>query len=370
MEAKRKVIVYMISDINKALSFEWIAIHLKNKIDLNFVLLGKPKSLLSVFLKANSIPFYDVKLVNNRIFVWFKILKILYQLKPDIVHTHLWQANLLGLSAAWVLRIPKRIFTRHHATVHYREHPSGRKWDRLCNVIATDIIAISKNIEDILIRMDRADAKKVNLLHHGFDFDYFSKVSETQVYALRRKYKLEKQTGPVIGVISRYMEWKGVQYIIPAFQKLKEQFPDAKLILANAHGDYEERIHELLQALPVDSFIEIRFEEDLAALYHLYDVFVHVPVDPHVEAFGQTYIEALISKIPSVFTLSGIAREFVTHQQNGWVVDFKSSDQIAQGIIEILTNMQLRERLIRNGETSVQQFSLDRHILALEKIYT
>jgi glycosyltransferase involved in cell wall biosynthesis len=89
-----------------------------------------------------------------------------------------------------------------------------------------------------------------------------------------------------------------------------------------------------------------------------------------VEAFGQTYIEALISKIPSVFTLSGIAREFVTHQHNAWVVDFKNSDQIVEGIMEIITNKELRERLIRNGETSIQKFSLDSHILALEKLYS
>lgn len=364
-------IVYIVSDINKALAFEWIVLRLRERYDLCFILIENQDTEFSAFLKDHSIPFYKIKSSSSRIIQLLQMVFILRREKPVIVHTHLWQANLIGLTAAWLLQIKRRIYTRHHATVHYHEHPSGRKWDILCNTLATNIIAISQNTFNILINWDKANERKVKVVRHGFNLNYFESVTGARIEILRVKYNINKNTAfPVIGVISRYMEWKGVQYIIPAFQKLKEQFPDAKLILANAHGVYEDTIREMLQSLPGDSFIEIRFEEDLAALYHLFDVFVHVPVDPHVEAFGQTYIEALISRIPSVFTLSGIAREFVTHKHNAWVVDFKSSDQIVEGIKAILSNAGLREVLRRNGLESTQQFSLDRHILALEKLYS
>jgi glycosyltransferase involved in cell wall biosynthesis len=362
-------VVYVISDINKALSFEWVSLGLKSRFDLSFILITKMNSEFALFLKGNSLRFYEIADHQTRLKKWLAVFRILQHEKPAVVHTHLWQANLLGLSASWLLRIKKRIYTRHHATVHYHEHPTGRKWDILCNFLATDIIAISENIREILLHWDKANPKKVKLIYHGFDFHYFAHVSGQRMALLEAKYGLPEKDFPVIGVISRYMEWKGVQYIISAFQKILDQFPTAKLILANAHGSYENEIRKQLTSLPHQSFIEIQFEEDLAALYAMFDVFVHVPVDPTVEAFGQTYIESLASGIPSIFTLSGIAREFVSHNYNAWVVDFKNSDQIVTGVTKILLDKNYRQMLKTNGLKSLQKFSLEASVLALEKLY-
>lgn len=362
-------VVYVISDINKALSFEWISLSLKSRFQLSFILIGQESSAFAVFLKKHSIRFYEVANHQSRFKKWLAVFRILRQEKPTAVHTHLWQANLIGLSASWLLRIKKRIYTRHHATVHYQEHPSGRKWDLLCNFLATEVIAISENIREILIRWDKANPKKIKLIYHGFDIDYFANVSSERVNALRAKHGLREGDFPVIGVISRYMEWKGIQYVITAFQKILSQFPAAKLILANAHGSYELQIRKLLTSLPPLAFIEIQFEEDLAALYKVFNVFVHVPVDPNVEAFGQTYIESLASGVPSIFTRSGVAREFISHNYNAWVVDFKNSDQIATGIAKILRDKSYHQTLTANGLKSIQKFSLDTHILALERLY-
>jgi glycosyltransferase involved in cell wall biosynthesis len=170
-------------------------------------------------------------------------------------------------------------------------------------------------------------------------------------------------------VISRYTEWKGIQYIIPAFAEIKKSFPNATLILANAQGDYEASILSLLTKIPVQAYREIKFEEDLAALYNLFDVFIHVPVDEHVEAFGQTYVEPLVAGIPSIFTRSGIAREFITHRQNAWLVDFRNSPQIVEGAITILNDTELRTILIANGRESVKKFSLQDYLLKLENLY-
>lgn len=368
----KKKIVYIISDIDKALAFEWMATGLKDKYNLSFVLIGKTGSRFLGFLKLNNIFFYEVSDQHfpSTIGKWIKVLALLKQEKPDIVHTHLWRANLLGLSASWILRIKKRIYTRHHATVHYHEYPSGRKWDRICNALATNIIAISENTRTILVEWDKADAQKITVIHHGFDFDYFNSVTQERIDGLRAKWKIEPTDYPVVGVISRYLKWKGIQYIITAFDEIRKQFPMAKLVLANAKGNYDGPIKTLLVSLPPGSFVEIDFEEDLAALYRLFDVFIHVPIDSNVEAFGQTYVESLLVQVPSIFTLSGVAREFVKHEFNAWVVDFKRSDQIAQGILKILEDKDLNKLLRANGHFSIQQFSLHQHILELEKLYT
>ena len=114
----------------------------------------------------------------------------------------------------------------------------------------------------------------------------------------------------------------------------------------------------------------IKFEKDLYSLYHLFDVFVHVPIDEHSEAFGQTYIEALAAGIPSVFTLSGIASEFVKNQENAIVVGYKNSDEIYEGINLILKDVDLKSKLISNGRADVMKyFDVLKMIKSLEALY-
>jgi glycosyltransferase involved in cell wall biosynthesis len=236
-------------------------------------------------------------------------------------------------------------------------------------MMATNIIAVSKNIEEILIKWDKANPKKIKVIHHGFDFDYFKMVDEERVISLREKYGLVKQQRPIVGVIARYLEWKGIQYILPAFERLRSHYPSAHLILANAHGEYAPLLKQKLADLPKESYTEISFETDLAALYRLFDVYVHVPIDPYVEAFGQTYVEALLCRVPCVFTQSGISREFIDQNENALVVNFKDAHAIYNGLKSILGNETLQNRLRENGFKSVQGFSLDTHILALLNLY-
>lgn len=280
----------------------------------------------------------------------------------------MWRANLIGLSASWLLRIKKRVYTRHHATVHYREHPSGRKWDLLCNFLATDIIAISENIKEILIKRDNAKPRKISIIPHGFDLAYFQSISPEQIE--KQKLKLQLQgASPVIGVIARFTKWKGVQHVITAFAQIRGTHPGAVLILANATGDYSAEIKKMLTGFPPETYREIFFENDLAALYKQFDVYVHTPTDSYAEAFGQTYVEALASGVPSVFTLSGVAREFIQHNHNALVVPFENPEAIAASIHLILSNKKLREKLILNGKNSVEPFGLGSFVQKLKLLY-
>lgn len=367
---KRRKVLYIVSDIDKALAFEWTTQHLLPYVDLFFILIGKKETALSDYLSHASIPYEvisddDYKSNLKR---WLQLRAIISRKQPDVVHTHLWRATMLGLTAAWSCGIKKRILTRHHATLHYVEYPSGRKWDILCNTLATDIIAISENVKNIVVQRDRAPSWKVHVVHHGFDILYFRDIDQSRVNIIRQKYKL---TGyPVVGVISRYLKLKGIQYIIPAFKKLLLEYPDAHLVLANAQGDYTDAVKELLSELPRTSYTEILFEQDLAALYKVFDVFVHVPVDQYAEAFGQTYIEALAAGVPSVFTLSGVAPEFIADENNALVVNYKDEAAILLSMKRILQNSGLRSNLIVNGEKSIRdKFSLQIMIDKLLNIY-
>jgi glycosyltransferase involved in cell wall biosynthesis len=368
--AKKKV-TYILSHINKALAFEWIAEELnKDQFELSFILLNEGNSYIEQFLREKQIPVFRVEYAGKK-HLWrafWQVRKLLKKLGAEVVHAHLFDANIVGLSAAKSLGIKKRIYTRHHSTLHFTYFPRAVYYDKFVNWLATDIIAISEVVRRVIVDREKSSPAKVHLVPHGFRLEEFEKVTPERVQLLRDKYKLTHK--PIVGIIARHIHWKGIQYIIPAFAKVLETYPQAHLLLANANGDYKPELQKLLDTLPKGSYTEIAFEQDLYALYQLLDVYVHAPINPDLEAFGQTYVEALAAGIPSVFTLSGIAHDFIVDEKNALVVPYQNSEAVTVAIKRILEDDTLRQNLIRQGKESVRpRFELQNMIQSLENLY-
>ena len=366
-------ITYILSDIDKALAFEWISSYIdKERFQLSFILLNREPSYLKTYLENQSIPVKEYLYTSSKQFLTFlpQISKDLKKWNTQVVHTHLFKANLVGLISARWAGIKKRIHTRHHATYHHVYAPKAVKYDRMVNYLSTDIIAISENVRNILSQKEGVSPSKIHLVEHGFDLELFSHIRKDAVCSLRAVYNPGNRA-PVIGVISRYIHWKGIQDIIPAFKRLLQDYPNALLLLANANGPYKKEIQTLLKDLPENSYCEIAFEKDIASLYHIMDVFVHVPVDPEVEAFGQIYVEALAAGIPSVFTLSGVAPDFIRNSYNALTVDFQHTEGIFFAIKRLIENDELKRQLVTGGRESVKQrFSIDQMVEKLQELYS
>jgi glycosyltransferase involved in cell wall biosynthesis len=355
------------------LAFEWIATQIdKDKYALDFILINSEETDLEVFLNKNGNN--TVRFISKGKLswpkVWLQIFWYLRKRKPQIVHCHLFQASFLGLLAAKFAGIPKRIYTRHHSDYHFRYFPKGVKWDKFINSLATLIVAPSKAVVHVLRDLESVPPNKVVLVNHGFDLDYFENVPSDLAASIKCKYNLENKR-PVVGVISRFTELKGIQYIIPAFKSFLNEYPNALLLLFNAKGDYEKQIELLLGELPSGSYKTIPFEPQLSGVYSLFDCFLQVSTDTNIEAFGQTYVEALAAGVPSIFTLSGVANEFIVDKKNALVVRFENETDILDALTTCANNATLREQIIENGKQSVKElFSIQKMISSLEMLYS
>ena len=367
----KKKVFYIVSSVDRAIAFEWISKYLDSKrFDLSFVLINCPNSALEKFLLEQKIPCYSYAFQSKpaMLFTLIRLVALLFKKQPDIVHTHLKDASFLGLTAAKLAGIRQRIITRHHSTYHHKYFPKAVKWDLWSNSMATKLVAISKVVEKVLNTEGVSD-KKIELIHHGFELKQFSEVEENRVNAMASKYGVRKNA-PVIGVIARYIEWKGIEFTLRAFIELRKSYPDAQIVLANAHGPYQSQLQPYLEQIPPANRVEIKFESDLFALYRLFDVFVHCPVDADVEAFGQIYVEALAAGVPSIFSLSGVAHEFIEDEENALVVAYKDSQAIESAMKRLLTDQSLVEKLRQSGKQAVQSFSVEQFVANLEDLYS
>jgi glycosyltransferase involved in cell wall biosynthesis len=373
-EGKRRKIVYIISQIDRAIGFEWIVENLdRSRFDLSFILLNEKPSFLAKFLQEKGIAVHELHFSGRKQdlpFLLLKVINLLRKEKPAVIHTHMYIADLVGQFAGKLLGIKKRIYTRHSSNESRKYHKKQRI-DRIINALSTHVIAISENVKNILHQEEGVPVERIRLIHHGFDLERFASIPPAEIEALSAKYNPQNKK-PVIGVIARWSHWKGIQDAIAAFKKVLEDRPNALLLLANARkGDYKNEIAALLSELPADSYHEIVFEHNLFALYQLFDVYVHLPVDAELEAFGQTYVEALAAGIPSVFTNSGVAREFIRHEENALVVDFQNSEQVYEAILRLLRDEELRKRLSANGKVDVKKlFTLEIMIGKMERLYS
>ena len=349
-------ITYIVSGIKRSVFFENTAIELKRRnYEIDFILVGNLSNDFELFLTEKEIKFTYINLKGwpSYLACIKQIFKVIKHNKPDIVHTHLTTANILGLTAARLAGVRIRIFTEHTGKINGNDIKA-----RLYNYIkiksAVYAVAITEQVKNALVKQ-RFKVNKIQVIHHGFNIERFQQNDVLQTTILKRKYN-PKGKYPVIGLIARSVEMKGIQYAIPAFKKLILDYPDALLCLFSFSEAEEYSIHlnQMLENLPADSYIKVEFENNVYDMYQLFDIFVHIPTNKFYEAFGQVYIEALASGIPSVFTLSGIANDIIINNENAIVVGYKNSEEVYQGLKKLLNDKAFAEHLASNGRIAVK----------------
>jgi glycosyltransferase involved in cell wall biosynthesis len=228
------------------------------------------------------------------------------------------------------VRIPKRIFTRHHSDSNYAVDSTSirlfraRIFDRLCNRLATKIVAVSPLVRELLIVQENVSPLKVRTIN-------------TSVPNMpdSRLLKVTQDNPFTIGVMSRLTEIKGVEYVAEAFSNFCKLYPDSRLVIVGEKSDSTEVILQRLTDVPKDKITFIRKTNDIISFYSSLDAFVHVPIRENAEAFGLVYLEALFSKVPCIFTESGILKGNEELKSLCTIVDYKNATQIQKSLERI-----------------------------------
>lgn len=370
---RENCVLFVVSDIDRALAFEWIASYSRQWTDfrLAFVFLTAEMPRTGRIIAGMNFQVVHVKSKGKLHWIQNIVeLGYLYKkIKPAVIHCHLLVANIIGLSARLFYRRASAVYTRHHSNLHHVYHPKGVIWDLYANYLSTRIVSISPAVTSVLTEREHVPLRKIVEIPHGFNLNDFKNVCQTRVDSFLCRHNIPKHKR-LIGVISRFVVWKGVDYVIHAFMKLLARHDSLHLVLLNAVGPHNDTIARELNMLPDNSFTKIAFDEDIAAVYASFTCFVHVPIDQLSEAFGQTYVEALAAGVPSVFTLSGIATSFIEHEKHALVVPFKNSDAIERAIDRLLQDEELRERLAVAGAAVVERlFNLSVMMSRLRELY-
>lgn len=212
---------------------------------------------------------------------------------------------------------------------------------------ATGLIAVSEATRD---QIREHVGREAVVIPEGVDLTRF-RAEAAQNAAARQRYGLERYILCAGTIQAR----KNHIRLIQAFEQIAERIPHT-LVIAGRDGSGTEALDAYLAAHPNARVRRIGYipESDLAALYAGADALALVSL---WEGFGLPLLEAMACGVPVV--TSNVSALVEIAGDAAVTVDPRDVGSIADALLRVLTDAELRERLIAAGIERAQAFSWD-----------
>jgi len=334
-------ILYALSHINKSLQWQWFAEEMKTRgINQTYVIIddgiGKSSCLHEDLLKLGIESYFlPYRGKFDHVSNVFKTISIIKKCRPDVVHTSLPYGNAVGQLAAWLMGIKCRITTCENASwAHDFKSKRHEIIDKFTYMITQKIVTTSDSAREYLKSNFNLKDEKMFSIYHGLKESDYENVNEERIRKLKGELGINENDF-VIGVIARYEFWKGHEFINRAASILKQRnkHKGVKILVFGSKGSYYDTAMNQISEMNIGDVVEYKgFIADTVALFRLFDIHLHVPVNKYIENGGINIIEGMISERPQILTRSGYAWQSAEHMKNAYVVDYQNADAIADAI--------------------------------------
>lgn len=330
---KKYKAVHIISNLSlggaQTLLFDIISyLNLKNDIENYVVTIDSGEYMSKFFDKGfNVIDLKEKGLINPKIY--FKLMKTLKKLKPDIVHTHLNKADFYGRIAAKHAGVPLILSTCHNYSTTHTGADINKKslFDYIDNFVIkyTDsyMIAISQLVYKYLINRNPKFKSKTEVIYNGVNTGKEKyKLNESEQEIFREENKLNKNDF-VILISGRLEKQKGQLFFLNSAKEIIKGNKEIKVLILG-EGSLKNEIENFIKENSLNDQIKLLgFKKETEKYVEISDL---ICVPSLWEGFGLVIIEAMIkSRIVLASDVGGIP-EIITDNVNGFL--FRSNDKI------------------------------------------
>jgi glycosyltransferase involved in cell wall biosynthesis len=278
----------------------------------------------------------------------------------DLLHTHGYLADILGLFVAKSLGIPI-VSTCHGFIINNFKLRLYYKLDLLALKYFSNIIAVSNNIKNFLV----VNKIKSSILH------VIPNAVEMQTESLDKglqdnKYRQGKEK-LVLGFIGRISEEKGINYLIEAYATLKDKHISASLLIIG-EGPELSKMQQLAEERKVEKDVHfLGFQNDILPFLEKMDIFV---LPSLTEGTPLALLEAMSAKVPVVATRVGGVPDLIENGITGVLVNPCNHMELADAISKLFLDNDLRISIINNAAELIEkQYSLKTWISKIQIIY-
>ncbi len=256
----------------------------------------------------------------------FEVSQFLRRQRVEIVHTFFESSDIWAGLVTKTMSKAKLIWSRRDMGIlRTRKH---RIAYRLTAGLPDAVFAVSEQVRQHSIEVDRIDPARVQTIYNGLNFDDWTAVSRPQ-----------RVPGEfLVTTVGNIRRVKGHDVLIRAAAAVVRQFPKASFSIA---GDVLEPIYSAeLKALVEDLNLtnHVRFDGGITNLReHLAaaDIFV---LPSRSEGFSNAVVEAMAASLPVVATDVGGNAEAVKDGVTGLLVSQENEPALAGAIMRLLSD--------------------------------
>jgi len=298
---------------------------------------------------------------------WVK--KDLLQLNIDLYHglSHEIPVGIEKTGIKSVVTIHDLIFERYPNQYNSIDVQIYRRKFKNACVHADKIIAISKQTKDDIIQFYKIPEKKITVCYQSCDPAFGVEVNKAEKQRIKLKYKLPDKFFLYVGSI---IERKNLLTVCKAFHQLKDKL-NIPLVIIGQGGKYKQQVKDFIQSSGLQQQIiflsEVHsFESsvDFPAIYQQALCMVYPSIS---EGFGIPVLEALWSRIPVI--TSNISCLPEAGGEGALYVDPFNTEQMAEAIMRIATDNNLRNNLIEKGWQHAQSFTPQKCAASVMDVY-
>lgn len=285
------------------------------------------KGALAVQVEALNVPFIELKLMrggSGRRKTVRILAELLRRERIDLLHAHLYHANLIGRLAARRAGIPC-VVSIHNTYTRPKWHRRMANW-WLARRHTGAIIAGSEEIRRDILRYDHVRPELVEVIPNAVDLSRSASALTRE--AARERLGLAAEAY-VLGTVGRLEEQKGHRFLLDALDRLRAQGLDAVLLLVGG-GREEAALCEQAARLALGERVRfLGMRDDLGDLFRAMDLFVMPSL---WEGLSLAMLSAMAAGLPVVATRVGGVPEVLGDDERGFVLPPGDAAALAERI--------------------------------------
>ncbi len=291
-----------------------------------------------------------------------RLSTMLARAKIDLLHTHLFHADLAGRAAASLAGVPHLLHTVHVAEGRFR--PWQFAYARAMAGCCERIVCVSNAVRDFHASRTGLPADRYLVIHNGVDAAAYAR-DDAERTRLRDRWAV-RSGDMLVAFVGRLDQQKGVDTLLAAAEKLTGRGA-IKFVIA---GDGPQR--EM-----VESFVDrqggsgcVRYlgrVDEVRAILSAADM---LAMPSRWEGLPLAAAEAMAASLPIVATRVAGLSELVVDGETGLLIPPDDATSLVEAIERLAGDAALREKLGAAGRQRViKKFSIDTNVAAHEKLY-
>ena len=304
---------------------------------------------------------------------FFKLYRLIKQIKPDVVQTWLDHADMIGGIVARLAGIKNIVWGVHHTALVKGESKLSTIFISKINVflsyfIPKKIIYCAQESKKAQEKIGYKKAKGVVVLN-GYDIEGFTQ-NDYLSAEVRNDLSINADSF-LIGHVGRDDPQKDLSNLIEAFALLNQKKLDFDAVIVGANLDNNNRdLLSMLNKNGLSKYVHLLGRrDDITAIMNGIDLFV---LSSKSEAFPNVLNEAMLCGTPCVTTDVGDAGKIV--RDTGWVVRPKDSEALANAIIKASEEKESNksiwlQRKIACRKRVIENFSLEKMVKEYKKVW-